>query len=361
MASASNKELLSVVHTIRNRIQQARKQKRSLTEEDTKVTLITPLLRALGWNVEDFNEVRFEYRHQAQDLPVDYALFLMRTPTLFVEAKSLDTNLENHKWLTQSIAYASAVGVTWCVLTNGNEYRIYNAHAPVEATKKLFRSLELDETEDQNLVTTLELLSKANMGENTLNILWDAQFIDRQVKDNIEDLFNRQDAGLVRLIKRHTSGLTNSEINKSLQRANIQLDFPIPLALPTAEKREPPETPRKSVPSSPKPKPSGRVTLSDLITAGILVAPLELEKTFKKQHLSARVQPDGSVQFQGKTYHSLSAAAGHARNSVSGPPSDGRDFWQTNGWTFWNFRSASGELGEIDELRRKYLQRVLGT
>ena len=40
-----------------------------LGEQDTKAALISPVLRALGWDVEDVEQVRHEYRHQGSDSP----------------------------------------------------------------------------------------------------------------------------------------------------------------------------------------------------------------------------------------------------------------------------------------------------
>lgn len=37
------------------------------------------------------------------------------------------------------LTYAVSAGVEWVVLTDGNEYRIYNAHAAVPIEQKLFR------------------------------------------------------------------------------------------------------------------------------------------------------------------------------------------------------------------------------
>ena len=63
--------LHDVIALIRKRI--ARYQGESLNEQNTKATLIAPLLRALGWDVEDLEEVHREYRHHPSDNPVDYA------------------------------------------------------------------------------------------------------------------------------------------------------------------------------------------------------------------------------------------------------------------------------------------------
>jgi hypothetical protein len=119
------------VEIIRKRIQQIRDRKEQVGEQNTKATLIDPLLSALGWDLQEIDEVRREYRRKPQDNPVDYALFLNRTECLFIEAKSLEKDLGDRKWISQNISYATVVAVKWCVLTNGDEYRIYNSHAEV--------------------------------------------------------------------------------------------------------------------------------------------------------------------------------------------------------------------------------------
>ena len=79
-----------------------------------------------------------EYKIRKQDKPVDFALFLLRTPCLFVEAKGLSQNLDDRRWANQIMGYAGVAGVGWVVLTDGNEYRLYNSHAAVPIEEKLF-------------------------------------------------------------------------------------------------------------------------------------------------------------------------------------------------------------------------------
>jgi predicted type IV restriction endonuclease len=73
-------------------------------------------LSALGWDLQEIDEVRREYRRKPQDNPVDYALFLNRTECLLIEAKSLEKDLGDRKWISQNISYAAVVGVKWYVL-----------------------------------------------------------------------------------------------------------------------------------------------------------------------------------------------------------------------------------------------------
>jgi predicted type IV restriction endonuclease len=356
----------SVIEVLRRRIQQIRERKEIIGEENTKATLIDPLLEALGWDLREIEEVRREYRRKPQDNPVDYALFLNRTECLFVEAKSLEKDLSDHKWLAQNLSYATAAGVQWCVLTNGDEYRIYNAHAPVPVEEKLFRSVRVSETDPEYLAITLNLLSKEQMRGSLLEEMWKAHFVDRRVRQAIESLLSEEDAGLVRIIRKRASALSVADVRASLKRAKIRIDFPVPAVTrePTKAESEASDAPTVKASTSrhkaakkdwDKTRDAAGTTLEKLIAAGLIRPPLEVERDYKGVHLVAVVHQNGKVEFARETYDSLSAAAGMARKSVIGSP-PGRSFPQTNGWTFWNYRdSETGELRELDYLRKQYL------
>src|SRR5690606_19829373 len=105
---------------------------RPLNEENTKATLIEPVLRALGWDPEDPDEVHREFKPTSRDRPVDYALLINQEARLFIEAKAMREDLSDRRWSNQIMGYAAVAGAPWVVLTDGDEYRIYNAHVPVE-------------------------------------------------------------------------------------------------------------------------------------------------------------------------------------------------------------------------------------
>jgi len=301
-----------------------------------------------------------QYRRQPQDNPVDYALFLMRTPRLFVEAKSLDKNLREHKWRMQTLTYATATGVEWCVLTNGDQYHLYNSHGKGDLDEKLFRAVSVSEqSEEENLLDTLDLLSKGQMEENRINVLWKAHFVDSRVKSVLKDFFSSQDAGLIRLIRKRLDELGAADIRDSLKRAEIKVEFPILNTLGQTKTRGCIHDPREHG-SGPEETTRAPVILgvaiSDLINAGMLTTPLHLQKKYKGKLLEAEIIQDGSVIFDGKSYDSLSTSAGMARNTVIGVPPDGRPLHQTNGWIFWQFQDAdTGKLEFLDVLRQRYL------
>src|SRR5688572_8395811 len=144
-------DLDEVLKQVQQRI--ARYRDHAPNEQNTKSSLIDPVLRALGWDTEDFEEVHREYKPKPTDNPVDYALFILRTPRLFIEAKALGGTLHDRRWANQIMGYAAVSGVEWVVLTDGDEYRLYNAHAPVPIEEKLFRAVRISDDGSPTAVT----------------------------------------------------------------------------------------------------------------------------------------------------------------------------------------------------------------
>jgi len=345
--------LAKTLQDVRRRISQS--AKRGLNEQNTKATLIEPVLRALGWDTEDVDEVAREYHVKRREKPVDYGLLEMRTPRLFVEAKGLGQNLDDRKWAGQIMGYAAVAGVEWIVLTDGNDYRIYNAHAPVHVDEKLFRRVCID-SEDPLVEATLELLARDRMKENRIEILWRAHFVDRQVRSALEQIFTTDDDMLVvNYVASRVKNLTAEEIRASLHRCNVTLDFPVPKDVGEIVVEKPKRAQKR--------KNGGKgqhtfidVTIADLIGAGLLHAPSELEREYKGKFLKARIEKDGRVTFDLDTHNSPSLAGGAARASVIGRKAGGK-LPATNGWTFWLTKDESGKLVMLDELRDKYLAR----
>src|SRR5262249_36833849 len=118
-------------------------RERGLGEENAKASLIEPVLEALGWDIRDPDVVYREFRPNPKDNPVDYCLRLMRNTRLLIEAKGLGEDLSDRKWIAQILGYATVAGAEWCVLTDGDEYRLYNAVAAVDADAKLFCRIKL--------------------------------------------------------------------------------------------------------------------------------------------------------------------------------------------------------------------------
>lgn len=97
-----------------------------------------------------------------------------------------------------------------------------------------------------------------------------------------------------------------------------------------------------------------RIKLADLIEAGIITPPFPIHVNFKGKDFAAEIDPDGFVLMNGKRHTSLSIAGGIVRATVSGKPDDGLPYRRVNGWTFWRYIDAGGQVKPLDVLRKKY-------
>jgi len=317
-------------------------------EEDTKATLINPLLKALGWDVWNLDQVRYEYKFKKQDKPVDYALLIEGEPRLFLEAKALGENLENRKLIFQIAGYAVAAGVEWCVLTDGDEYRLYNTLAKLPLDRRLFRKVSIaDDAAEDYTVETLGYLCRPTLMEDPpiLTRAWIRERADRDVRDALRKVVEEGSIKLAHLLKNNApglKGLKTADIRESLRRAKLELRF-----------EAGPQVRRGKEAGAPPLRP--RVTLSDLINKGILRPPVKLVKNYKGATFHATVLPDGKVEFQGVRYKSLSTAAERAAETLSGRRR------AQDGWFFWKIEDPqTGELKYLEKLRQEFRRRPGG-
>jgi predicted type IV restriction endonuclease len=323
---------------------------RHIGEENAKATLIEPVLEALGWNIRDWDEVHREYRSNSRDNPVDYALKIMRTPRLFLEAKGLGEDLTDRKWVVQTLNYASGAGVAWCVLTDGDEYRFYNSVDLVDAEEKLFRRVRLSDGNLDETVATLSLLARDNIEGNLLEPLWAAYFVDRRVKQTLLEMVESRDKRLVRLIHKELK-LQLKQIAESLGRLEVRIDLP-PVRPPASP---PPPVAEKRIDSTAEQDQHHRrdlgVSLIDIINAGLLKVPVGLFRKYKGHEMAAMLLAGGDVEFQGKRYPSPSKAAEAARETVTGRK------MSTNGWSFWQVAGDGGKPQTLEQVRDDYLKK----
>lgn len=323
-------------------------------EQDTKAALIEPVLEALGWDTRDPEQVRREFKTNPKDNPVDYALMLMRQPRLMVEAKGLGESLADQKWVNQMLGYAAVGGALWCVLTNGEQYQLYNATAPVAATDKLLCTVRLTADPVEEVVQVLSLISQPNLGENRIEVVWKAQHIDRKVGAALRTLFEVPDPALVRLVRSREPGLSPKDVLNSLRRLTVRVEQP-PLHYPAARIRPAtgnPTPPRAVRPKKPRGQKSPRVYavgLADLIAGGALKVPLRLYRRYRGTMLEATLLPDGRVRFGEEVFDTCSMAASEARGTITGRP------MSTNGWGFWQFDAGGGKAKTLEEVRAAFL------
>ena len=115
-------DLVGCIEVLKERMQSYRTD---LAENEmrTRVALIDPLLRALGWDVSDPAMVMPEYK--VGNKSADYALLRSDgKPAATLEAKRLGEPLGSH-WV-QMLTYANASGIEYAGITDGNHWELYD-------------------------------------------------------------------------------------------------------------------------------------------------------------------------------------------------------------------------------------------
>jgi hypothetical protein len=338
-------------------------------ESNTKASLIEPVIAALGWDIHDPDEVCREYRRSGAENPVDYALLVMRTPRLFIEAKGLGENLADVRWAGQTLQYAAVAGVEWVALTDGDEWRVYNAHAAVPLEGKLFRTVRL--TDDIGAAADLlTLLSKDNLLEKRIDVLWESNFIDRRLHGALMNLFTGEPSrGLVRLLGTEIT-LSPKDIRAGLHRVRARFDFPSAIGdpmeaqplLPEPELTPLADSPADSLPRSaagrrvglPRVSAAERaIRLPDLVRVGSLVPGQKIYALYFGQECAAEVTADGRVLLDGTTYKSLSKAGEVAKTKIRSNEQLPTSVLATDGWFFWAVRDPDGSLTPLAEIRTR--------
>ena len=222
--TTSSDDLTATIKALGSKITGYASRPARINEADTIRAFVTPMIRALGWDVEDIDEVRSEYRHGTGDNPVDYALLIEGEPVLFVEAKSLFERLDDRRWIIQTLNYANAANVAWAVLTNGVEWRVYNVHTRAEAEDKLFYATRLDGADAATTSRRLSMLAKARMvPERALDQLWHDARVDLEMRQVIADLPKNREA--VRAMARRSEGLSEEDVRDALVRLQLRADW----------------------------------------------------------------------------------------------------------------------------------------
>ncbi len=245
------------------------------------------------------------------------------------------------------------------MLTNGAEWRVYNAHAPVPIEQKLFRTVRIDEDLD-SANSVLELLSKDNMREMRIEELWKGFFIDRKVHSALTQLFRPGEPAkeIVSAVRHRAEDLKLPEVRESLARVRAVFDFPVELLpgpLPAAVSSKPlastPPVAAKHVQEA-----EGTISLKALLDSGRL-APTTIEATYLGQHHTAEILPDGRVRYSGAIYGSLSGAGSAMRIAVKQPEESSSWSPSTDGWSFWHaLDEKTGKLVALKVIRRRAAQ-----
>jgi N-6 DNA Methylase len=142
---------------------------RSFNEAQTVNEFVLPLFAVLGWDIHNKNSKNEVLPEQAAATGrADWTFSIRGVPRMLLEAKRLHADLDNPEFARQAINYAYSRGVTWAVLTNFKQLKVYNAEWAL-ADPDLSRFLTFSATTLDRDFDRLWLLSRQSMEQGLLD------------------------------------------------------------------------------------------------------------------------------------------------------------------------------------------------
>lgn len=142
------------------------KKFRSLYEQNEMAVrdhIVNPILRSLGWNPENPEEVQPNVPTE-EGVP-DYSLIMNGKKILFVEAKKLGIDIEQREAIRQLAKYSFSEGTKYGVLTNGAVWILIRSFE--EGTTLIERIVWKADLENEELLAVsrkIKTISKINFG-----------------------------------------------------------------------------------------------------------------------------------------------------------------------------------------------------
>ena len=133
-------------------------------EYQTRYALIDPILLSLGWEIRNIDQVEVEYETEEWGR-VDYALLVSPDggPAIIVEAKVLGSNLYSTSNQRQVLSYSEGIRRGFAVLTDGDNWQIYDLSKRGRFQSKLVEEFSVIEIAPATVARTLNRLLRRNL------------------------------------------------------------------------------------------------------------------------------------------------------------------------------------------------------
>jgi hypothetical protein len=359
-------------------------------EAATKAALVVPLLAILGYDMADPNECKPEYKadfgERRSVKPVDWAFCVDGSLAFLVEAKAVGKSIGNYDEQLGDYFAKGQPSVKLGILTTGVEWRFFtDLDCEHIMDKEPFLKWDIlnDDAVPYELLAILQRtefkpeLVKTFARKNRRQSLLVAE-LDRLLEPSPDfvklAIQNFEDRNLTAAVLAEWKPILCSAIHEwaKQQMVTMALDRagdPQAAARATLNGAGASGVPaRRKVSAQTKQLLNGfptaegdagaaarkawetrRLTLKDLIDAGILKAPLKLTAQYKGKDLEAKVLESGEILFEGASYATPSAAGRAAQGKGEGQG--------VSGWEFWNWDDDGESVKLALAVKKLYLAR----
>lgn len=155
------------------------KKHRSLYEQNemaVRSQIIAPILRCLGWNTENPEEVQPNVFTE-EGVP-DYSLLKSDKKVLFIEVKKLSVDIEQRGVIRQLAKYCFGEGMKYGVLTNGAIWILFRAFQEgTTMEERIVWKTDIESDKQTASIRRLNTISKENI-QNIENLIKKLQILD---------------------------------------------------------------------------------------------------------------------------------------------------------------------------------------
>lgn len=176
-----------------------------MNESDTSMRISKFCENVLGYDV--FTEVSRE--HAVKDRNVDYAIVLDGKVQFFVEVKQAGLALKE-KHIEQASNYAANAGVSWILLTNGKNWKMYHLSFDEGIQISIVWSIDILEGDIKDSVSKLSMLHKKNIRKGLLKDYFNKKKV-LSPKSIIQAVFHENTLRLIGLYLKKSSGIKIDE------------------------------------------------------------------------------------------------------------------------------------------------------
>ncbi|MFT3891273.1 MAG: N-6 DNA methylase [Anaerolineales bacterium] len=208
-------------------------KRKGMNEMQTRLGYILPLFRALGWDINNIDEVTPE--EKVSRGWVDFSFRLGNVPRFFLETKRANEDLNNPNFVKQAIDYAWTKSVTWALLSDFEGLRVFNAEwKENDPFRAQFVEFDLDSYLSD--FGRLWWLSKPEIAARRLDA--EAEKVGKKIKrtpvsQHLFDDLRRWRENLFKSYKGFNLGYSTAQIDEAVLRLLNRLIF-----IRTAEDRE---------------------------------------------------------------------------------------------------------------------------
>lgn len=187
--------------TLKNVIEKIRRHRDLYERNEMAVRehIVNPILKSLGWNPEDPEEVRPEFAME-RGIP-DYTLMKDGNIVLFIEVKKLSVDVEKKEVIRQLARYCFDNGVGFGVLTNGVVWVLFRAFQEgTTLSERIVWKIDIENDEPVAIIRRLSTISKNNVDNisilikklQVLDEIWQSLIAEpNKIIDGLIPIFNR--------------------------------------------------------------------------------------------------------------------------------------------------------------------------